>query len=243
MHVHVLQHVPFEGLGSIEPWLSRRRAHVTRTRFFESAQLPPLTDIDLIIALGGPMSANDELQLPWLLDEKHFIATAIENNKAVLGICLGAQLIASALGARVYPGREKEIGWFPVFAEPAVSGTFTFPEDTEVFHWHGETFDLPNGAVHLASSAACQNQAFQVGARVIGLQFHLETTPESAESMISHCASELLAQQRYIQSEPALRTVPAFAYTGINSLMTDILEYLVRDVGKPIISPWDGDHE
>jgi len=231
MRVHVLQHVPFEGLGSIEAWLSHRGVCVSYTKFFESAQLPSLTDIDLVIALGGPMSVNDEQQLPWLRAEKHFIAEAIAAKKAILGICLGAQLIASTLGARVYPGPEKEIGWFPVFAEPVVSSTFVFPENTEAFHWHGETFDLPSGAHHLASSAACRHQAFQFGERVIGLQFHLETTSESAESIINHCANELLPQSRYIQSESALRAVPAANYAGINTLMTNILEYLVRDAG------------
>ncbi|NDP48957.1 MAG: amidotransferase [Sulfuriferula multivorans] len=231
MHVHVLQHVPFEGLGSIEAWLSHRGARVTYTRFFEPAKLPALTDINFIIALGGPMSVNDEEQLPWLREEKRFVAEAVASNKAVLGICLGAQLIASALGSRVYPGSEKEIGWFPVFAEPALSNTFVFPASTEVFHWHGETFDLPAGAVHLASSAACRNQAFQIGARVIGLQFHLETTPKSAEAIINNCANELLPQQRYIQTEPALRAVPVANYAGINMLMTNVLEYLVRDGG------------
>ena len=176
------------------------------------------------------MSVNDEEQLPWLREEKRFVADAIASNKAVLGICLGSQLIASALGSRIYPGAEKEIGWFPVFAEPAVPGTFVFPASAEVFHWHGETFDLPAGAVHLASSAACRNQAFQIGARVIGLQFHLETTPESAEAIISNCAHELLPQ-RFIQTESALRSVPAANYAGINALMTLILEYLVRDEG------------
>ena len=232
MHVHVLQHVPFEGLGSIEAWLSDRDARVTFTRFFEPARLPALADIDFVIALGGPMSVNDEEQLPWLREEKRFVAEAIAGDKVVLGICLGAQLIASALGARVYPGPEKEIGWFPVFAEPAVPGAFVFPAATEVFHWHGETFDLPAGAVHLARSAACRNQAFQVGKRVIGLQFHLETTPESADAIIKNCAGELLPQQRFIQTESTLRAAPLARYAGINTLMTDILEYLVRDNGQ-----------
>jgi GMP synthase-like glutamine amidotransferase len=230
MHVHVLQHEPFEGLGSIEAWLSHREARVTYTRFFESTHLPAMDDIDFLIALGGPMSVNDEEQLPWLREEKHFVANAIASNKAVLGICLGAQLIASALGSRIYAGAEKEIGWFPVFPEPAVPGTFAFPTIAEVFHWHGETFDLPAGAVHLASSEACRNQAFQIGPRVIGLQFHLETTPESAEAIISNCANELLPR-RFIQTEPALRGVPAANYARINALMTKVLEYLVRDGG------------
>jgi len=237
MRVHVLQHVPFEGLGSIEAWLSQRNAHVTYTRPFEFAKLPALTDVDFIIALGGPMSVNDEEQLPWLREEKHFVAEAIADKKAVLGICLGAQLIASALGARVYSGIEKEIGWFPVFAEPYAFNTFAFPASTEVLHWHGETFDLPVGAVHLASSAGCNNQAFQIGERVIGLQFHLETTPTSAAAIIDDCADELLPSQRYIQTESALRAVSTGDYEGINQLMANILEYLVRDWSQPIIRP------
>ena len=116
------------------------------------------------------MSVNDEAQLPWLRDEKVFIASAIDQNKGVLGICLGAQLIANALGARVYPNTVKEIGWFPVFAEPAQPGTFVFPKSTQAFHWHEETFDLPAGAVHLARSAVCRNQAFQFGTRAVGLR-------------------------------------------------------------------------
>jgi GMP synthase-like glutamine amidotransferase len=231
MNVHVLQHVPFEGLGSIEVWLLQRGACITYTRFFESIHLPELTDLDLIIVLGGPISVNDEDQLPWLRQEKQYIAEAIANNKAVLGICLGAQLMASALGARVYPGLEKEIGWFPVFAKPGLSGTFIFPEHTEVFHWHGETFELPPGAVHLASGAACVNQAFQIGECAIGLQFHLETTRKSLELMISNCAGELIEKQSYIQTEQKLRAVPDASYEEINKLMTSILEYLVRDRG------------
>ena len=228
MHVHVLQHVPFEGLGSMEAWLSQKNARVTYTRFFESTSLPALDDIDFVVALGGPMSVNDEEQLPWLRKEKAFVAEAISRDKAVLGICLGAQLIASARGARVYAGSEKEIGWFPVFAEPSAPNTFVFPAAIDVFHWHGETFDLPSGAVHLAHSAACRNQAFQIGARALGLQFHLETTPQSAAAIIGNCANELFPLQRYIQSEEVLRARPAANYAQINTLMVRILDYLVR---------------
>ncbi|MFA7382613.1 MAG: type 1 glutamine amidotransferase [Desulfurivibrionaceae bacterium] len=230
MQVHVLQHVLFEGLGSIGAWLAQRQARVGYTRFYEPAPcLPPLREIDCVIALGGPMSVNDEEELPWLRQEKRFLAEAIAGGKAVLGICLGAQLIASALGARVYPGPEKEIGWLPILAEPATTGTFAFPPSVTVFHWHGETFDLPAGAVRLAGSAACRNQAFQLGARAIGLQFHLETTPESAEAILSHCGDELL-DNPYIQPASALRAVPADDYAGINRLMAELLAYLVRDL-------------
>ena len=228
MHVHILQHVPFEGPGSIADWLSQKGAHVTWTRCFDPAPLPAPAGIDLVIALGGPMSVNDEAEFPWLRAEKRFIAEAIANHQAVLGICLGAQLIASALGARVYPGAEKEIGWFPISAEPAAPGSFAFPAHDDVFHWHGETFDLPAGAVRLASSVACRNQAFQLGTHVIGLQFHLETTPESAAALIKNCAGELVSH-RYIQPEADLHNAPAANYARINALMAQVLGYLVRD--------------
>ena len=227
MNVHILQHVPFEGIGSMEPWLRKRAANITSTRFFEAWTLPDVSRLDLIIAMGGPMSVNDETELPWLVQEKQFIRAAIQQGVPVLGICLGAQLIASALGARVYAGRQREIGWFDIEAVPHAGGTFAFPLTATVFHWHGETFDLPAGAVHLARSAACEHQAFQIGTHAIGLQFHLETTPASADAIITHCRDELVADT-FVQSEAALRAVPTAAYERINALMADVLDYLVR---------------
>jgi GMP synthase-like glutamine amidotransferase len=227
MNVHVLQHVPFEGLGSIEAWLAEREAVTSATRFFDSPRLPELAELDLIIALGGPMSVNDEVELAWLKDEKRFVSDAVRAGKAVLGICLGAQLIASALGARVYPGPHKEIGWFDIESTSDSSQLFQFPRTATVFHWHGETFDLPSGASRLARSVGCENQAFQIGSRVIGLQFHLETTPESVESLIFHCRNELV-EDRFIQSEEALHSVPKSRYTGVNALMAEVLTYVTR---------------
>lgn len=227
MKVHVLQHVPFEGLGSIEPWLVARGATVSYTRFFESSRLPKPMDLDLVIALGGPMSVNDEADLPWLKEEKRFVAEAVNSGKAVLGICLGAQLIAGALGARVYPAAHKEIGWFDIESTSDRPDMFRFPKKVKVFHWHGETFDLPRDATRLARSAGCQNQAFQIGSRAIGLQFHLETTPASAESLIVHCRNELV-DGRFIQSEEELREAPMAAYAVVNAIMDDVLTYLTR---------------
>ncbi|MCW5559424.1 MAG: gamma-glutamyl-gamma-aminobutyrate hydrolase family protein [Verrucomicrobiae bacterium] len=227
MRVHILQHVPFEGLGSISSWLQSQNATVSATRFFESPSLPELRDFDVLVALGGPMSVNDENELPWLREEKRLVRESIQSEKPVLGICLGAQLMASSLGSRVCPGASKEIGWFPVFACGQRPGTFHFPERTEVFHWHGETFDLPAGAVHLARSEACLHQAFQVGSRAIGLQFHLETTPESAEAILTHCRHELVPAT-YVQSEGQLRSVQPGKYAGINKLMEGVLTYLTR---------------
>jgi GMP synthase-like glutamine amidotransferase len=183
----------------------------------------------VLIALGGPMSVNDEDEFPWLREEKRFISESIRSEKPVLGICLGAQLMASSLGARVYRGARKEIGWFPAYASEQASGLFAFPPTAEVFHWHGETFDLPDGAMHLASSEACRNQAFRIGARAIGLQFHLETTPESADALIAHCRGELVPDE-HVQSEQQLRSAGADKYALIHRLMDNVLTHITRDV-------------
>jgi GMP synthase-like glutamine amidotransferase len=231
MRAHYLQHVPFEGLGSIGSWLEAAGAEVTATRFYEDAALPPLADVDLLVAMGGPMSVNDESQLPWLVAEKRFVREAVERGVPVLGICLGAQLIASALGARVYPNRLKEIGWLPIEAPPVGrEGLFQLPATLEVFHWHGETFDLPAGSSRLASSAGCKNQAFQLGERVVGLQFHLETTPESARAIVENCRDELVPSP-YVQTEQQLLAADSSRYRAINAVMDSLLAFLTRGGG------------
>jgi GMP synthase-like glutamine amidotransferase len=231
MRAHYLQHVPFEGLGSIEPWLRAAGYKITNTRFFESASLPSLNEFDLLIVMGGPMSVNDEVDFPWLVEEKLFIRIAIEAGKAVLGICLGAQLIASAMGAKVYRNPVKEIGWFPIKGvSPSVELAFHFPTSEEAFHWHGETFDLPPEGIHLARSDGCENQAFQLGQSVIGLQFHLETTPESVHELISQCRTELI-ESTYVQSEETILAAPPERYHVINDLMDNVLSFLIESNG------------
>ena len=227
MKVHVLQHVPFEELGSIRFWLEARGAQISQTRFFADDPLPSVEGIDLLIAMGGPMSVNDEADLPWLRAEKQVVRDAIDKDIAVLGVCLGAQLIASAVGSRVYPNPVKEIGWFPIQAVASQEGAFRFPSECSVFHWHGETFDLPEGAVRLAKSGPCANQAFQLKGNVIGLQFHLEMTPDAARSILENCRGELTAGP-YVQTERELLATPDSRYQEINTLMSDVLAYLVE---------------
>lgn len=232
MKAHILQHVPFEGPGSIAGWLEARQAEVGRTRLFQGDPLPDPAAIDLLVVMGGPMSVNDGDRYPWLAGEKRLIREAAECGVAVLGICLGAQLIAGALGARVFPNPVKEIGWFPVRAVPAPAGSLELPGVCQAFHWHGETFDLPAGAVRLAESDACRNQAFQVGPRVLGLQFHLETTEESARALVEHCRDELVPGT-FVQGEEQLLSAPASRYREANAVMARVLSRLAADGPAP----------
>jgi GMP synthase-like glutamine amidotransferase len=223
MRVHYFQHVPFEGLGSVAGWLEARSARVTSTRFFEDSRLPRMADVDWLIILGGPMSVNDEKACPWLREEKAFIAEAAARDKVMLGICLGAQLIASAMGARVYAAPQPEIGWFPI-ERTGAPGIRALPPHAEVFHWHGETFDLPSGARGIARSGACENQAFVMGERVVGFQFHLETTPTAARAMIAACGEELVPG-RFIQTAERI-LASAERFDRINAVMIDVLDSL-----------------
>ncbi len=236
LRAHWLQHVPFEGLGQIEPWLQARGYAISATRLFAGEPLPEPGAVDLLIIMGGPMSINDEAEHPWLAAEKRFIRAVIERGRPVLGICLGAQHIANALGAKVYPSPHKEIGWLPIESvAPDEAATFRFPPSSTVFHWHGETFDLPPGAVRLARSAGCENQAFQLGDRVIGLQFHLETTPETARALVEHCGEELLPA-RYVQDEATILDAEAAPYPALHQQLNALLDYLHAQVGT------DGSH-
>jgi GMP synthase-like glutamine amidotransferase len=227
VRAHILQHAPSEGPGFIEQWLAERGAEVTRTHFWESPELPDPRSLDLLIVLGGPMSANDDAEYPWLAAEKRLIAEAVAAEVPVLGICLGAQLVAAALGARVYRGQQPEIGWFPVTAAPAQPDMFRFPEALDVFHWHGDTFDLPEGAVLLASSELTPHQGFQLGRRTIALQCHPEMTPAVVEALIETCGEQLVPA-RFIQSAEQLRAVPEGTYRAANAVMASVLDYLTE---------------
>ncbi|MCU0770974.1 MAG: type 1 glutamine amidotransferase [Verrucomicrobia bacterium] len=227
MRIVCLQHVSFEGPAGIGAWAAARGFPVSVVRLFANEPLPGRDAFDLLVILGGPMSVHDEERFDWLRPEQRFIRHAIENGKGVLGICLGAQLIAQAMGAQVWVNEHREIGWFPVRQTPEAGTHPVFsvlPAAFTAFHWHGETFDLPAGATRLAQSDGCAHQAFAIGPRVLGLQFHLESTPESVEALIQNCPGDL-APGRFVQEACAMRTAhPQFQEA--NRLLASVLDRL-----------------
>lgn len=201
MRIHYIQHVPFEEIGYVQEWMTENNIQVSATKIWESATFPSLEDFDGLVVMGGPMGVYDEDLYEWLAAEKTFIRYAIGAGKKVLGICLGSQLIASVLGANVYSNNNKEIGWFDVSVKPGLDiwlGKDVEPAFT-AFHWHGDTFDLPEGCVNHITSAACQNQFFTYGENVAAAQFHPEVTPETVVSMIENCPEDL-KPDKFVQS-------------------------------------------
>lgn len=200
MRIHSIEHELFEGLADIEIWAYKKSHTITKTHIFNNEKLPSLTDFDWLVIMGGSMNIYEEEKYPWLRGEKDFIKRAIKDGKIVLGICLGAQLLADALGGKVTRNRYKEIGWFPVSLtkEEGTSPVFrSFPGKFTPFHWHADTFQIPKGAIKSAESEACRNQAFECG-RITGLQFHLEYSKKSIDMMLEKCGAEII-DGKYIQ--------------------------------------------
>jgi len=227
MRIHYLKHVPFEGLGCIREW-GRDQGHTfSKTALFVGDAFPDPDGFEFLIVMGGPMGVYDDIQFPWLAQEMQFIGQCIRQGKKILGICLGAQLIARALGADVYPNQYKEIGWYPVTRSPGAGETGLgelLPETFHAFHWHGDTFDLPEGAVHLAQSEACRQQAFFCPPATLGLQFHLESTRESIGGLIQNCGEELVPEP-YIQTKAQLENRMDLVLPS-NDLMRRVLKFI-----------------
>ncbi len=225
--IHHLQHVAFEGPGSIAIWAEMHGYPLTATHLYNGDGFPPQDDFDCLVVMGGPMNIYEYDLYPWLTAEKKFIEHSIKKQKTVIGICLGAQLIADVLGQKVYSGQQKEIGWYPVFKTESARQTPAadfLPDETNVFHWHGDTFDIPQGALHLASSEACDSQGFIYDRRVVSLQFHLETTRASATLLIENCGDEIVAG-RFIQT-PDDMLADENRFQTVNRLMANLLESL-----------------
>jgi len=207
MRFHWLGNVGFEDAAEVGCWAAARGYEVTATRLYAGEVLPEVEAIDALAVMGGPMNVYQYRDCPWLVGEARFIEAALKAGVPTIGVCLGSQLIADVLGAKVVQNGEKEIGWFDVTLTAEAEGMAAFrdvPAKFAAFHWHGDTFGIPAGARRLAASEACANQAYAYGDDVIGLQFHLEYSVESVRRMITHCGDELV-EGRFVQSAEAIR--------------------------------------
>jgi GMP synthase-like glutamine amidotransferase len=229
MRIHSLQHVPFEDIGSLHNDVQALRCSLTTTHWYKGDAAPALDSFDILIVMGGPMGVYDEAIYPWLSAEKALLAGAIAAGKKIIGICLGAQLLACVLGAKVTKNPHREIGWFPLAINTDAADhpiAKLLAECSNVFHWHGDTFGLPAQAQLLASSQACAHQAYVIGNQIYGFQFHLETTEISAQALIKNCVDDL-NNSTYVQSaEEMLGDKTKFA--EINKAMSAVFHHMLK---------------
>jgi GMP synthase-like glutamine amidotransferase len=225
MRIVCLRHVAFEGPGAISQW-AVSRGHSLKESHPAAKDPAGSAECDMLVVLGGPMGADDDDTCPWLPAERAFIAECVAGGKLVLGICLGAQLLAAALGGSVKPNPEPEIGWFPVTLAESGRSSAVFggwPETFVVGHWHGDTFETPPGVPVAASSEACARQAFETGGgRVVGLQFHLEWTSGSLRELTDSCAGEL-APGAHVQSREEMLARPDL-FGPAREMLFDLLD-------------------
>jgi GMP synthase-like glutamine amidotransferase len=207
MNIHCLTHVSFENAANIQVWADSRGHTLRYTHLYKKDTLPDMADFDFLAVMGGPMNIYEHAAYPWLITEKLFIRCAIDAGKKVLGVCLGGQLIADVLGGKVTRNIYPEIGWHLIQLTPhakKLSLFEGFPDELMAFHWHGDTFAIPPGAVPLVSSRACANQAFLYASNVLGLQFHLEYSEDSIFAMLKNCESEPISSP-YVQNAEQIR--------------------------------------
>lgn len=224
MRIHSLEHQPEEGPARIADWATARGHTLNRTALYAGEAPPALADFDLLVVMGGGMNIYQHRDHPWLVAEKEFLRRAIDAGKPILGICLGAQLLADVLGGTVVQNPEKEIGWWPVAITDRRAPFAAFPEHLTVMHWHGDTYSLPAAARRVAHSPACPEQAFVWGDRIVGLQFHLEMGAVHVADL-SQSAAEELTPGRWIQTAAQLTETPAdlpVAYAALCGLLDSL---------------------
>jgi GMP synthase-like glutamine amidotransferase len=227
MNFHVFQHDPGEGPGAIGDWVRARGHVIATTHFYRGDALPVPAEVDALVVMGGPMNIYQDRDHPWLRGERAFIAAHLAAGKPAIGVCLGSQFLADALGGRVTQNPEVEIGLFPVEFTAEARALFPFlPASLPVAHWHGDTFELPEGGLRLATSAACANQGFLYDDRVLALQFHPEITV--ADLAVWMQAFEL-KPAAYVQDGATILATPPETFTAGHALLHRLLDAIYSD--------------
>lgn len=207
MKIHYIQHVNFETPGAILEWTINKGVSVSHTFSFNNDPFPSLSDIDGLVIMGGPMNIYEENKYSWLKKEKHFIKKALQSKKKIFGICLGAQLLADVLGAKVYKNSETEIGISPVYLTKEIQNHSLFqniPSSFIALHWHGDTFAIPKGAIRIAKNEVTPNQGFLYNNKVLALQFHIEANENSLSNLLKNSQEDLKKAGHFIQSKETI---------------------------------------
>jgi len=225
MNIHILQHAEWETIGQIDNWFSKNGLSYSTTHLYKGERLPE-TKVDFLVVMGGPMSIFEDNNHSWLKQEREFIKQTINTDAIVLGICLGSQFIADALGAKVFPGKEKEIGFFDIKKANHHPITDNLPNKFEVFHWHGDTFETPENAINLFSSELTKNQGFIYDDRVIALQFHLEVGSTEINRFVENGNDELIPAN-YVQHKKDI-LIQNFDFYKSNSYLFNILDFILE---------------
>ena len=236
LKVHYFQHIAGEGFGSCLSYLKQKNAKITATEFFalppdqhlDIEALPEIHEVDLLMIMGGAMSVNDEANYPWLKIEKRWLRRYLAAGKPAIGLCLGGQLIANALGATVRLSPEQELGWSTVRKIQHVPTTcFQLPEQFDVLQWHKESFEIPKGAIHLAENDACRNQIYQIGSNVLGFQCHPEITPEVLALFLEDREEFSMFSGRYVQAQQDLIRTSKDQFIQANQILNQAIDYVL----------------